>query len=214
MPTKIKTKLAIVDDHPAVVDGLRYFLEAQAPVQVTQTFCNGDELLEKLEAENTDILILDINIPGTNGLGCLKKLEEKTYPLKVIVYSTSSNEVVLRNCLQLNVCGYVLKDDATTELIAAVQKVSEGGCYYSKGVEVKVAQLQKNMGQEDEVNMLSEREQEILKGLAKGLTAAQIGDTMCISKYTVETHKRNIMLKLNCHTTAQVVHYAIDTLRM
>lgn len=209
-----KTKLAIVDDHAAVVEGLKHFLESQAAVEVTQTFQDGDELLGKLDSQQTDILILDINIPGTNGLGCLKKLKESVRPPEVIIYSTSSNEMVLRNCLQLGVCGYVLKDDATSELLKAVQKVSKGSCYYSTGVANKVARLSETMQQEDEVNLLSLREQEILKGLAQGHTADAIGDKMCISKFTVETHKRNIMLKLNCHTTAQLVHYAIDTLRI
>jgi len=211
MPKADKINLILVDDHPAVIAGLQHFLEAKTAVQVTQTFGDGKALVENLDVAAADMLILDINIPGYNGIQCLEKVRQQKAELCVIIYSTTAHKSVLISCLKQNVNAYVLKDDPAEDLLSAVEQVMAGKTFYSRGIRDTMLEMARKQMELSDTKLLSAREDELLNYFARGWSSSKIAETLFISHYTVETHKKNIMLKLNIKNAAELVRYATDT---
>lgn len=201
-------RVIIADDHVIFRQGLLTLLKSAPDISVIGEAGEGTETLDLIIKENPDIAILDISMPGLDGFGILQKIQSMGLSTKVIFLTMHNETLTAKRALQLNASGYVLKDNAFEDLLYAVKAVSAGGTFVSPSVFEKIL---RTSDEGKEPHILTIREREVLKLIASGLTNKQIAGQLFISVKTVETHRTNIMQKLDSHTTADLVRYAIKT---
>jgi len=203
------TRVIIADDHVIFRQGLLNLLKSAPDISVIGEAGGGTETLDLIIKENPDIAILDISMPGLDGFGILQKIQTMGISTRVIFLTMHNETLTAKRALQMNASGYVLKDNAFEDLLYAVKAVSAGGTFISPSVSERILKTPSDKGQEPHI--LTIREREVLKLIASGLTNKQIAGQLFISVKTVETHRTNIMQKLDVHTTADLVRYAIKT---
>ena len=207
---KQRMKLAIVDDHQIVIDGLLSLLEGHERFQVLTTTTDPRELLPLLEKQPVDILLTDVMMPHLNG-DELVKLVRKRYPdIKILALSMSGQgDTVNRMIDDSDIAGYVLKNIGKAELITALDKIASGGIYFSDEVitEMKKASERKK---ENVDSQLTEREIGIIRLIEKEYSNKKIADTLFISERTVETHRKNIFRKTKTSSVIGLVKYAYE----
>jgi len=207
---KQRMKLAIVDDHQIVIDGLLSLLEGHERFQVLTTTTDPRELLPLLEEQPVDILLTDVMMPHLNG-DELVKLVRKRYPeIKILALSMSGQgDTVNKMIDDADIAGYVLKNIGKAELITALDKIASGGIYFSDEVitEMKKASERKK---ENEDSHLTEREIGIIRLIEKEYSNKKIADTLFISERTVETHRKNIFRKTKTSSVIGLVKYAYE----
>ena len=207
---KQRMKLAIVDDHQIVIDGLLSLLEGHERFEVLTTTTDPRELLRLMEEQPVDILLTDVMMPHLNG-DELVKLVRKSHPeIKILALSMSSQgDTVNRMIDDADIAGYVLKNIGKAELITALDKIASGGIYFSDEVitEMKKASERKK---ENEDSQLTEREIGIIRLIEKEYSNKQIADTLFISERTVETHRKNIFRKTKKSSVIGLVKYAYE----
>jgi DNA-binding NarL/FixJ family response regulator len=203
------TRVIIADDHVIFRQGLLNLLKSAPDLSVIGEAGGGAETLELILRERPDIAILDISMPGLDGFEILQKIQSMGIATKVIFLTMHNETLTARRALQLKASGYVLKDNAFEDLLYAVKAVSAGGTFISPSVSERLMKASSEEGKE--VHILTIREREVLKLIASGFTNKQIAVQLFISVKTVETHRTNIMQKLDVHTTADLVRYAIKT---
>jgi len=203
-------RVIVADDHIIFRQGLLKLLQSAEGITITGEAGDGKEALAMIVKESPDIAVLDISMPGLNGIDISKELNAMGSATKV-VYLTMHNDVLTAQKALTSgvVSGYILKDDAFEDLIYAVKAVTAGGKFISPSIFDKI--LQPSPIRAVEKNILTEREREILKLIASGLTNRKIADKLSISIKTVETHRARILQKLDFHTTVELVKYAIRT---
>jgi len=203
-------RVIVADDHIIFRQGLLKLLQSAEGITVAGEAGDGKEALTMILNESPDIAVLDISMPGLSGIEISKELKAKGCATKV-VYLTMHNDVLTakKALTSGGVSGYILKDDAFEDLLYAIKSVSSGGKFISPSISDKI--LQPSPPKAVEKNILTEREREILKLIASGLTNRKIADKLSISVKTVETHRARILQKLDFHTTAELVKYAIKT---
>ncbi|MCU0444237.1 MAG: response regulator transcription factor [Microscillaceae bacterium] len=208
-----KIKLITVDDHKIVRDGLRAMLLGNREIEIIAEASNPNSLLEILKTQLPDVLVLDIKLGGaTSGIDLAKMLRQ-TYPkLKILMLTANVDENYIIASLKAGAKGFLSKDCSKEEFLKAVMKVYRGEVYFGENIsqaviQSYVRQIQENISDIDKP--LSDRELEIVKLLCEGLTTKQIGDELCISSRTVESHKTNILEKLGLQNTVELVKYAI-----
>src|SRR5882762_8754405 len=202
-------KILIADDHAIVRRGLKKVLAETSDIVVAGEATNGREALEKLQAGNWDVLVLDINMPGRSGLDILKDIKRLRPELPVLVLSMHAEEQFATRTLKAGASGYLNKESAPEELVKAIRKVCSGGKYVSATqAERMVGEL---TGDTDKLphELLSDREYEILCLIASGKTPTQIAGELSLSVKTVSTYRARILEKMNLTTNAQLTHYAI-----
>ena len=201
-----KISLVIVDDHPLVLDGLISRLERSNQVEVVGQASNGKDAIKVVEQVMPDVVLMDINMPVMNGIEAAEIFKEKFSSVKLLVLSMHDDREYVMNMAQAGVKGYVLKSASADEMLMAIKAVHMGGVYFSPSI----AQILTNqeIGTQDEA--LSNREQTVLRLLAGGLSNKEMARELDISVRTVETHRRNIKVKLDISTTPGLVRYAID----
>lgn len=207
-----KYTLFITDDHKIVTEGIGSFLITNEKYELTETFLNGNELLDKLKKKQPDILILDIKLPGLNGIQ-LSKIITNDYPkIKIIFLSSNTDEETINEAIKAGGVGFLSKDVTEEEFILALNKITAGENYYSMNVQQTLFNsFTKNVKAEAEYHdeILTSREIEVIRQIAEGLSYKEIANKLFISARTVETHKKNIMTKLNLKTTVDIVKFAI-----
>ena len=203
-------RVIVADDHIIFRQGLLKLLQSAEGITVAGEAGDGKEALTMILNESPDIAVLDISMPGLSGIEISKELKSRGSATKV-VYLTMHNDVLTaqKALTSGGVSGYILKDDAFEDLLYAIKSVSSGGKFISPSISDKI--LQPSPPKAVEKNILTEREREILKLIASGLTNRKIADKLSISVKTVETHRARILQKLDFHTTAELVKYAIKT---
>lgn len=203
-------KVLIADDHAIVRSGLKQILdETGGEIQVQGEAANGREVLEKIQAQDWDVLVLDITMPGRSGLDILKDIRQLKPRLPVLILSMHAEEQFATRMLKAGASGYLNKESAPEELVKAIRKVCEGGKYVSAAqAERMVSEL---TGNSDKLphELLSDREYEILCLIASGKTATQIAKQLVLSVKTVSTYRSRILEKMKLETNAQLTHYAI-----
>jgi len=206
-----KIKIFLVDDHHVFRDAIRILIEGEIPATIVGEAAKGSELLAKLKNLEVDLLLLDIDMPDTNGLKLMKEIH-KLYPsLAVLVFSSHDDEEYIHHMITNGVKGYILKSCRREELMQAIKSVFAGEVYLcSKVSKIFFQYLEKKAKQAKKIKEipLTKREFEILKLVAKGLTNQVIGEKLFISHRTVDTHRRNIMVKLDLHNAAALTHFA------
>lgn len=201
-----KISLVIVDDHPLVLDGLTSRLERSNQIDVVGQASNGQEAIKVVEQVMPEVVLMDINMPIMNGIEAAEIFKEKFSSVKLLVLSMHDDREYVMNMARAGVKGYVLKSASADEMLMAIKAVHMGGIYFSPDIAKILTNQEKNS--QDEA--LSTREQVVLRLLAGGMSNKEMARELDISVRTVETHRRNIKVKLDISTTPGLVRYAID----
>jgi DNA-binding NarL/FixJ family response regulator len=206
-------RVLLVDDHAIVREGLRAVLSLSPDVTVVGEAGDGREALDKVRESGPDMVIMDVTMPGMDGLEATKRLTRDFPGVKVLVLSQHDSDRYVLPILQAGAAGYVLKRAIGAELMAAIRAVSAGECYLPPRVAQTVLEYfrkRPNETQEDEeLSPLTEREREILKLVVEGNTSQAIADRLCVSKRTVMCHRANIAAKLGIHNRTELIRYAM-----
>lgn len=205
-----KTKICITDDHKIVCQGIKSFLIGNKEFELVNCLSNGKELLNTLKDNQPDILLLDINLPGLSGIQ-IAKIIKKEYPkIKIIFLSSNTDSESLNNATKAGGFGYLSKDIKEEEFLFALTEITAGKKYFSKGVQNQVFENYSTaIKTKIQNDILTEREIEVVKLFVEGYSYKEIAERLFISKRTVETHKKNILDKLNLKSTVDLVKYAI-----
>ncbi|MGO1788005.1 MAG: response regulator transcription factor [Sphingobacterium sp.] len=201
-------KIAITDDHPIVLDGLKNLIHLQEDMQISGLYTNGSDTLEGIKQEIPDVLLLDINLPDINGIELSRQLHESYPDIRIIILSIHNEKAVIGSVMKHKVSGYLLKNSAGDEIIEAIHRVLEGDIYLCRQVR-EIYDSADSTGPEA-VPVVTRREKEILRLVAEGLTSAQIADKLFISTHTVDSHRKNIMEKFQTNSIAVVIKLAAD----
>jgi DNA-binding NarL/FixJ family response regulator len=205
-----KINVLLVDDHKLIRDGLKSIIKTTKNINVVDEFSNGTDAIKFLEKEahTIDVILMDITMPGLSGIDTTEIIKKLHPKINVIALTMHAEEAYIIKMMKAGALGYVLKDSSQEVLIEAIKKVAENEKYYSKEVSMKLITLFLNDVIPNDPE-LSERELEIIKHIAKGSTNRTIAEEVDISDRTVETHRRNIMKKLNVKNTAELIGYSI-----
>lgn len=202
-------KILIADDHPVVRKGLKEIIEDIPDMAVRGEASNGQEALEKARKGDFDIVVLDISMPGGNGLDILKLLKEEKPDLSVLVLSIYPEEEYAVRVLRAGASGYLTKESAPEKLIAAIRKASKGGKYISPSLAEKLAFDLETDAERPLHETLSDREYQVMRMIASGKTVNEIGEELFLSVKTVSTYRSRILEKMKMKTNAELTHYAL-----
>jgi two-component system, NarL family, response regulator NreC len=206
-------RILLADDHGIVRQGTRSLLEKEPDLEVVGEAEDGRAAVEATEKLLPDVVVMDIAMPHLNGLDASAQIVRRHPEIGVIILSMHEEEDYLVRALSAGVRGYLLKDTAQIDLVRAVRSVAQKKAFFSPAiaqmlVEDFTRQMQKK-GVDDSYELLTEREREILQLLAEGKSNKEAAAILNVSPYTVETHRNNLMQKLNLHNTAEIVLYAV-----
>lgn len=201
----------LADDHPMIRQGLRHLLDHDPGFRIIGEAGDGIETLQFVELLQPDILILDLMMPGLNGLEVLKQVKKKSPATHTIVLTMQSADAYIIEALRYGAAGYLLKESGPGELKTAIREVLKGNQFISAKISGRVQTGQRIEDlQKDAYVTLTDREREILQMTAEGRTSQEIGDKLAISSRTVELHRSNLMKKLRVHNRAELVQFAIQ----
>lgn len=200
-------KVIIADDHVIFRQGLLKLLQSATDIAVIGEAGEGHESLGLIKKEIPDVAVLDISMPGLNGIEIVQEIEILGLATNVIFLTMHNDPLTAKKAMQTNALGYVLKDDAFEDLLYAIRAVAFGRTFISPSISQKI--LKSGKPKETENRILTEREQEVLRLIALGLTNKKIAEKLFISVKTVDTHRTRILQKLGAHTAADLVRYAI-----
>lgn len=204
-------KVILADDHHLVRSGIRALLESITGVLVVAEAGDGREALELIERHHPDIALLDITMPGLNGLEVAARVRESSPRTRVIVLSMHAGETYVAQALRAGVAGYLLKDSAASDLQAALEAVGRGGTFLSPSISQQVVSsyLRGELPSADPLGGLSPRQREVLQLIAEGRSTKEIAADLELSIKTVETHRAQIMERLGIHDVPGLVRFAI-----
>jgi DNA-binding NarL/FixJ family response regulator len=199
----------IVDDHAVVRSGIRLLLEQADGVEPVGEASSGREAVFEARSKKPDVILLDMVMPGGNGLDAIGPLLHENPETKILVLSMQDDPRYVREAFGAGASGYVLKEAADVEVVAAVLEVAHGGRYVHPELGARLIAAEAAEAKRAEQDPLSDREREVLRLLALGHTNQEIAKQLFISVRTAETHRAHIMQKLNLSTRAELVRYAI-----
>ena len=206
-------RVLVADDHGVVRQGLRSLLEKSAEVSVVGEASDGREAVRLAAELHPDIVIMDIAMPLLNGIDSTSLIVNRSPDTKVIILSMHSDESYILRALTAGAKGYLLKDSAEEDILPAVKAVAAGRPYFSPAISATLLEeylrAMKNRNLADSYELLTNREKEILQLLAEGKSNKDVAGILNLSPYTVDSHRTNLMQKLNLHNTAEIVLYAV-----
>jgi DNA-binding NarL/FixJ family response regulator len=209
-------RLILVDDHTIIRDGIKALLKDKEDIVVVGEASNGKELLELIATTPADVVMMDVNMPEMDGFETTAYLKEHYENVKVLVLSMLDHESYISKILSAGATGYMLKNTGREELLCGIRIIASGGQFICSSVAINLLKKLQNPNykpantEEKPTRDLSQREIEILKLIADGLTNAEIADKIFTSKRTVETHRQNIIEKTKAKNTAALIKYAIS----
>jgi DNA-binding NarL/FixJ family response regulator len=203
-------KILIADDHSVVIRGIKQILSEEKDMEILGEASNADEVMNLLYAQEWDLLILDITMPGKNGLDALIEIKQKKPDLKVLILSMHPDEEIAIRALKTGASGYLNKESVPEELIRAIRKVCGGGRYLSESIAASIAysSIDKDVYKSAH-EVLSEREFQVMCLIASGNSLTQIANELLLSIKTVSTYRARILEKLNLKSNVELSHYAI-----
>jgi DNA-binding NarL/FixJ family response regulator len=208
-------RIALADDHVLLRQGLRRIVAEAPELEVVGEAGDGMELLQLLNRIVPDMVVLDISMPKMRGLEAIREIKSRLPRVKVLILTMHRDPEYLRQAIASSADGYLLKEDADTELFRAIQKIRDNGFYTSPSLAKEAAELGKatcraEVGRSFDREGLTTREREVLKLIAEGKSSRQVAELLCISVRTVDHHRASIMDKLELKNTADLVKYAIN----
>ncbi len=203
-------RIVVVDDHAVVRSGLRLLLDAEDDLEVVGEAGSARDAVFEVRARQPDVILLDVTMPDENGIAALPKLLHEAPDAKVLMLSMEDDTSYVRRAFGAGAYGYVLKEAADAEVVAAVREVAAGRRYVHPTLGARMVAADAAAQAAAEADPLSDREREVLRLLALGHTNQEIANQLYISVRTAETHRAHIMRKLNLSTRAELVRYAIE----
>lgn len=207
-----KYRIILADDHPILREGLKKLIAENDTMLVADEAGDGTTLIERAIRTKCDLAIVDLSMPGMDGLKAIEKLKSEFPELKVLILTMHDNREYFKQAVSLGVEGYMLKEDVYESLISAIEKIRNGERAFSpKMSDLLLTDFVKEIeDQTPSLDVLTRREKEILAQVSRGLTSKQIADSLKISSRTVESHRARIMEKLSIHNVAGLVKYAMQ----
>jgi DNA-binding NarL/FixJ family response regulator len=207
--------ITLADDHVLMRQGLRRIIEEAPDLKIVGEAGDGEELLRLLGGITPHLVVLDISMPNLRGLDAVREIKARYPKVKVLMLTMHRDKEYLYQALESGADGYLLKEDADTELLFAIHKILQGGFHVSAVLSEELAEYQKlpgcgTAGSSFEGECLTTREKEVLKLLGEGKSCRETADILCISARTVDHHRANIMDKLKLRKTADLVRYALS----
>ena len=209
-----KTRVLLAEDHTIVRKGLRSLLDKETGIKVVGEAEDGREAIAKAEELHPDVVVMDIAMPGLNGLEATRQIKKRFHDIKIIILTMHTNKEYVSQTLKAGASGYLVKKAAPDELISAINAVHKGNSFLSPSISRMVIdeyiQRSKEISEGEEgFEQLTVREREVLQLIAEGRKTREIAELLYISIKTVETHRAHIMNKLDIHSTAELTRYAI-----
>ena len=206
-------RILLADDHTLMRQGLRALLERQEGLSVVAEAADGHEAVEQATAVRPDIAIIDIGMSNLNGIEATRRITEKHPETAVIILSMHADEGYVLRALTSGARGYLLKDSPEQDLINAIRAVKQGKAFFSPEISRMLAEdymrQMRQRGVDDSYELLTPREKEILQMLGEGKSNKEVAARLNLSPHTVETHRGNILEKLNLHSAAEMILYAV-----
>jgi len=199
-------RVLIADDHKIVRDGLKRILSSASDMEIAAEAANGDEALARVKADDFDVALIDMSMPGLAGMDLIKRLKIEKPKLRILVLSMHGEHQYAARALKAGAAGYLNKDSASEALLGAIRKVAAGGVHISEAAAASLLQA----GDKAPHEALSDREFQVLRLLVEGLGPTDIAERLHLSVKTVSTHKTRILEKLNLGSTAELVRYALE----
>jgi DNA-binding NarL/FixJ family response regulator len=199
-------RVLLADDHSIVRDGLKRILAATPDLQVADEAADGDQALAFVRANDYDVVMLDMSMPGLSGIDLIKRLKLERPKLRILVLSMHGESQYAARVLKAGASGYLSKDSAAEALLNALRKVAAGGLHVGEAAAASLLQA----GDKPPHESLSDREFEVMRLLVEGLGPTEIGERLHLSVKTVSTHKTRILDKLGLGSTAELVRYAME----
>jgi len=207
-----KTRIMLCDDHTLFREGIKAILRDEPSIEIVAEADNGREAVSKALRLHPDVVLMDVAMPDLGGFEATSRLVRANPRIKILILTMYEEEEVITRCLKAGASGYVLKDAPRSDLIHAIEVVKGGGQYLSSRALKKVVKqhVKSTSSHESGYERLSDREREVLKLLADGLALKEIATRLVLSVKTVDTHKTNMMRKLDLHDRSEVIKYAIQ----
>src|ERR1700761_2627244 len=209
----MKLKILIADDHGVVRKGLRLLLEEYSELEVVGEASNGREVVRLAADLSPNVILMDVAMPLLNGIEAAEQIRKVNSEIGIIMLTMHADESYVLRALNAGVKGYLLKESAEEDLLRAVKAVSQGKPFFSPAITATLLEdymrVLKQEGLSDTFELLTPREKEVLQLLAEGKTNKDVAAILDVSLYTVESHRTNLMQKLNLHNTAEIVLYAV-----
>jgi DNA-binding NarL/FixJ family response regulator len=206
-----KIRVLLVDDHQLIIDGLRGFIESNSDYQVVGEANTGVEAIRLASVLNPDVILMDIEMPEMSGIQACEEIKKQMPGCKVIIVSMHNEKQLIKKLIDLGANGYLLKNSQQSEVMNAIEKVLKNQSYFSQDVTLSLLDKspKKEAGSEVlAITELTDREVEILRLIAQGMTNKEVGDTLNISHRTVDTHRTNLMKKLDANNVAGLIRFA------
>ena len=202
-------RIVIVDDHQLLREGLKKLIETRKEMVVIGSYTCAAALFNEFDPQTTDILILDLSLPGLDGMEVLKRIKTECAHIKVLILSMYPEENFAVRALKNGASGYINKGTDSREIIAAIKTIYHGGIHISEKI---VNRLAKSLQGSETVmphELLSDREFQVLQLIGKGVSTAEIGEQLYISENTVRTYRSRILKKMNMSSTADLIKYVV-----
>lgn len=207
-----KKRILLVDDHQLIIDGIRGFIEHDGRYQIIGEANDGQDAIRLTDVLNPHVVLMDIEMPGMSGIAACEEIKRKNPAVKVIIISMHNEKELIKKLIGLGADGYLLKNSQQSEVLDAITKVLNNQPYFSNDVTLSLLDKSTNnrmdSGNKSDLSELTEREKEILKLVAEGMTNKEIGDELNISHRTVDTHRTNLMKKLDVTNVAGLIRLA------
>lgn len=204
-----RTRVILADDHTLVRAGIRRILESQPQFEVVAEASDGASALDAVNRLGADVLVLDLNMDGLDGIDVLRQCKAGHPDLKVVILTMHAGREYVSRALADGADGYLLKDSAVQDLAAAIEAVMAGGTFFSPAIQQQMAEMVRDVGHRQGIQVLTDREREVLVLIARGLSTKEIASTLDIGQRTVETHRANLMRKLGVKSVALLTQVAI-----
>ncbi|MDQ5986180.1 MAG: Response regulator UvrY [Syntrophus sp. SKADARSKE-3] len=205
-----KIRILIADDHPIVRAGFKQVISDTQDITVTDEAKNGEEVMKLIRKNDYDLVLLDISMPGKNGLEVLKDLKLEKPKLPVMMLSIYPEEQYAVRALRAGASGYMTKGSAPNELIVAIRKISQGGKYISSSLAEKLTEYLSEDISKPLHEKLSDREYQVMLMIASGKTVTHIADELCLSVKTISTYRSHIIEKMKLKNNAEITLYAVQ----
>lgn len=202
-------RILVADDHTMVREGLKRILDEHPDMTVAGEACNGSETLDRIRDGQYDLVLLDIAMPGRGGLDVLKQLKSENPGLPVLMLSMYPEEQYAVRTLKAGASGYLTKESAPDELIAAVRKVCKGGKYVTSSLAEKLALYLEEDSAKPVHERLSDREYQVVRMIASGKTVTEIAEALSLSVKTISTNRSRALAKMGMKTNAEATYYAV-----